>query len=461
MHWLSFITLLSVSAFVQAETLYVCGSGSGSGLQDGSSAANCWDGGSAVDWNATDETVGEVDPGDILCLIGTHSVPDNTERIGNDFISGTSGNAITVDGDCDGDGVKAIIDGEGTGIGLFHFDNEDYITIQNVVCRDSAGTCLTFSDAGGSDQERNVTITNSEFYNCGTICIGAFGALLTVTNNACNGAGTDCVFISGGRGLTFSGNRLVNPSTAGTEGDGLQIANAGVDDIGTITITDNYCDHTQNSYKHCFLVPLGDATGGTLVMSRNIALCAAGVDADSCHPFVVDCKNIDHNVTVSRNYGYLGQRGIWFQDCDLTSGLISSNILDGANETAIYLDNDTDQIVVEGNTAINAGVGISVNKATSNTNVLRSNLIAGNITGLSTVSEPTHEYNHYSNDTNYSGSLDATEFVLDPHLSGFVPRVSARGRRVQALLDFKGRVRSQQAQPGAIDLRAGDYPVFQ
>ena len=107
--------LLACLAWGQAwaETLYVCPTTTNTATSAGSSpTTDCFDGTADVSWGVG---AGSVSAGDTLCVVGNFTGATESDVSGITLRVDTSGSdantLVTVDGDCDGDGVKAQFDG--------------------------------------------------------------------------------------------------------------------------------------------------------------------------------------------------------------------------------------------------------------------------------------------------------------------------------------------------------------
>lgn len=354
---------LLVCLNVEAETLYVCPASGEYGTEDGSSLANCFDGTADVSWGVG---VGSVSAGDTLCVSGNFTGVAENDASGITLrvdTSGTDANTlVTVDGDCDGDGVKAQFDGNNeVGIAIrtaiVGTSRTTYLHIKNIVMRQYTNKAVvTYNVIGDNTASAYQTWTRIEIYDhgdggAGDNCFDSRGADIELSDSTISGCDEDGVYHQGAR---FRSERLTvsDVSRANSTGDGLQLA----------TYADNYyvseldCTHNRDA-KQCFIVSVLTDTGANGVLKDSTLRCLSGALDQNC-AFVTGA-----GAKILRNFTSGGEWGIAVENSATSTGMqIAGNIVLGAtvDGIAVFGTTPTGIEIIHNVVAYNGDRGIEI-----------------------------------------------------------------------------------------------------
>lgn len=259
-------------------------SGGEYGLEDGTSYANAYDGSPDITWG-----VGGVQPGDTLCIwdtwTGTADKDDGgTTRMLRAKATGTSGNIITIDGDCDGDGVYAVFNGNNeVADGFANVTAADgyaaYITLKNLTIKNFTSNGVTLYQNASTDysQTAYITLDNLTIRDVGANGVQSRGRFITMTDLDIDGTVGDSIQHQG-NSVHINRVRMRRMSNGGIAGDGIQIE-VEADDyyIGNVDCEQIY------DYKQCVIVNLlTSGTGANGILENFRAVCVPGGTAGAC-----------------------------------------------------------------------------------------------------------------------------------------------------------------------------------
>ncbi len=468
------LTLLVPSfALATAETLYVRPPGSCTFNGDGTAyacatstgARGAYIGLNLILWNATDETAGRVDPGDMLYVCGTHLISSASYRI-TPPVSGTVANVITISGACPND--PGVLNGgnASAGIRLVNLGSAGpikYITIssltfQNVPASNDYALFGHDNGAGGL-VDRYITISHNTFDKIGSNGMWLWGSQWTVTNNRLTNIGNDAIYIKGGKNSTVTGNYMARVSQTAALGDCIQFDSAttvGTIGTGTVTVSNNICDKsTSPNVKYGIL--LGPVDGLTIVESNAIYCPLSTTLSSGCNPIYINANGPAQTarIVVRKNFVSKGWRGITIAAANNTGfrHQLVGNVMQYAGTFGAWLDANTDNVDISNNTfRYNGQYGLYLGKVTT-THKVTNNIFANNVVGMFYLNSPGNgrTYNDwFGNTTNImdvdgAKTIDATDYTANPV---FVSSTDVRLQRSSALHGAGIRLGS-----GCIDLR--------
>lgn len=277
-----FTLFIPTLAWATAETLWLhqgCtfnGTGSAYNCAASDGAAGAWNSMANVVMNASDETAGQLDPGDTLKVCGNFTTAERATSNYQLFftVSGSSSNPITVDGDCSGSGGSTTTDFHGGTSTLYGIGTglRTDITIKNVTIHDftSRGLFLYADASADITIDKRITIQDSTITNIrgvGVICVDSRGQHITMTRLTVSACGSDG-FHHGGSFFTVQNTSISQISLdSGNDGDGIQTNG---DSNGNL-YQDNSINMTSVDSKYC-IINEGITAGDSVIVRRNVCL---------------------------------------------------------------------------------------------------------------------------------------------------------------------------------------------
>jgi hypothetical protein len=375
------------------------------GTEDGTSLANAFDGfgdmaGSYASIAAGDTVCYATDTqGAGFVVADAQSNPTHLHFF-ND--SGSAGNPITLDGDCDGDGVKTTIDAGGTIERVMQIADNNNLTIKNLDIRNGTRRGMLLYNVATDATDRGALIVDSVYVGnieggATPIGIDVRGLGVTVRNSTIEDIGEDGIFHKGPNSV-ITGNTLRRVSTEGTNGDCIQLSDAYLNFV----MTGNYCDHTNVASKQCFIASV-PTDAGYGVMSDNTCLRPAAEGTSATYGIYVETAS--GNSTILRNYYKGGRTAIQYLGAgtaDIRGNV--SIVLDSDAPTAarcISLGATSGQTDVENNSCSGGYDGIVSDSAT--VAVIRNNAVA-NVTN-DCIDKKAGDTESYNKCAAYGGDL--------------------------------------------------------
>lgn len=401
--WLILASVLSIPSltWAAAETLYVrpvadCsfnGDGSAYACAASGGAPGAWSKHSNIIMNSSDETAGQLDPGDTLKVCGSFRVADRTTANYQIFftVSGAANNLITVDGDCSANGGSATADFNGGTSTLYGFgsDSQTHLTIKNLVIHDftSRGMLLYGDTITDITIAKHITIedvTIRDIRGSNRIGVDARGRYITLTRMTVANVGGDAIYQGGGhhfivQDATISGVSL----DTGNGGDGVQMG----DEVGGSVIRDSHINMTSVDSKYCG-ISSGVTDGGLVSFTGNT--CVRNSTDTVGSGFYVE------NPAMIRSNSVTG--GLHGIQCASPAGNlceIVGNLIINANSRGIITGSTTTVVRVLNNTVI--GATECIHLGANNAGIIASNNICqGQTTGINkelTGGAPVDTYN--------------------------------------------------------------------
>lgn len=407
MRYIVIIFLLLPNLVLAAtETHYVCSSGNGAGLTDGSSEANCFDGFSDIVWDGETEDAddNEVGPNDdlILCTDGTYREELSVGA------SGLSGKPITIK---DQDGETPIINGS-TIVSTWAEEstNKWYATWTSSTAQqllfdgtrgtEETGTC---PDDLNTDKEWCLDDPDDKLYVYSTEDPDTRWTTVENSNrNALyiedkNYITVDGITIknSGWDNITFKGtcNTIIveNCTISYAWRAGIHSLDDGIEVRQNITIQDN-----SDSYSGGAGIALSDYTQTAMIQRNTVDEAGMIHGTDGFHDFSaaihVGLENtnniiVQYNKTTNGGNGEWDEGlGIWFDTVQSGSGsVIRWNTVSDSVMEGIRLEK-CNQVAVYGNLSYGNSEGIRVhssnNGVSCNSNKIYNNTFYGNGIGI-------------------------------------------------------------------------------
>lgn len=441
-----------------AETLYVCPASGEYGTEDGSSLANCFDGTADVSWGVG---AGSVSAGDTLCVSGNFTGSSESDVSGITLrvdTSGTDANTlVTVDGDCDGDGVKAEFDGDNAvGIAIrtaiVGTSRTTYLRIKNIVMRQYTNKAVvTYNVTGDETSDANQIWTGIEIYDhgdggAGDNCFDSRGRYITLSDSIISGCDDDGVFHQG-KYFTSDNLSVSDVSRATVTGDGIQIGGEG----DGYSVTNFYCDHSAVDSKQCFITSVLSDTGANGILSDAEMHCKRGATSQNC-AFVTGA-----NAVVRRIFTDGGKYGIAVEDSTDSNGLVvesSIAINATADGIAVFGTNPTGINIRDNVSAFNGDRGIEIvptNAMTIQNNIAYMNAGFGiNRAHSSQVESYNASFGNTAGNfalTGSSTSAGTGSITTDPQLSGGITPSTPAGFKL---------LPSSPARRAGLDLNIGN-----
>jgi len=305
---LTLVLFLSLFAnSVWAATWYVRPLSGEYGAEDGTSLATAFDGFADVVWG-----VSGVNAGDTLCVDGTFTGATESDVSGITLRvdqSGSDANTlVTVDGDCDGDGVKAELDGNNEvaiaiRTAIVGTSRTTYLAIKNIVMRQYTNKAVVnYNVTGDSTADAYQTWTGIEIYDhgdggAGDNCFDSRGRYVTLNSSTINGCDEDAVYHQG-KYFTSNGLTVSDFSRANSNGDGLQLA--GEQDGYKVSNFD--CVHSRD-VKQCFIASAATDTASNGLLEDFRAECPIGATVTNCVFATGQGAVIRQGEIIGGNYG--------------------------------------------------------------------------------------------------------------------------------------------------------------
>ncbi|MCB0074153.1 MAG: hypothetical protein KDE20_21960 [Caldilineaceae bacterium] len=295
------LALLAQVATAWAGTYYV--TATGAGAQDGSSLGNAYAGLAAA-------FAGSFTADDTLCLDGTFTGTANQQVSGimlRAQVSG-SGSVTVYDGDCDGDGTRAVLDcDDAVGIGIRAYNGSAQstdITVRNIeITQCTNKNIVTYASAGDETNDAQQTWQNIYSHDAGSgaaagNCFDSRGRNITLDDSTVTDCDEDGVYH---KGKYFSSTNLTcaNPSRANSNGDCLQLAG----EADGYYVSGFDCDHTETDSKQCFIVSALTDTGAGGVLEDSDMRCYPGATTMNCAFVTGDGARVRRIRTTGGNIG--------------------------------------------------------------------------------------------------------------------------------------------------------------
>lgn len=351
--------------------------------------------------------------------------------------SGTdASNRVTVDGDCDGDGIYATLDGDdAVGIGVrtaivgTSQTTWTHVTRLNLT-RFINKSIVTYNATSDYSLDAHqiwdyLNITDNGDGGSGDNCFDSRGRYIELSHSNISGCDEDGVYH---QGKYFLSDYLVvgDVSRANTNGDGLQLAQ----EADGYVVRHMECDHTAVDSKQCFIVSVLSDTGAFGLFADSVLYCKPGAAVQNC-AFVTGVNAVMRGVFTSG-----GNYGIAIEDSADSNGTrVEGSISVGATDTGINVAGTNPTGITLSNVdAVGAGSrGISV---TTTNPVTIQNSIAANNAGCGINrghASQVEQYNDsHGNGTAFcvagvSASAGTGSMTSDPSFSGGASPTSAEG----------------------------------
>lgn len=471
MKYLLVIFLVLASLSVEAATWYVRPIADCANNGNGTAETCAASGGGAGAWRGTANVVwASIAAPDTLCVSGTFTGTAETDVSGITLRIDTSGasttSRITVNGDCDGDGSKATLDGnDEVGIGIrtavVGTSRTTNLNITNFVLRRYTNKAVVnYNVTGDSTADANQTWTDIEIYDNGDggtadTCFDSRGRYVTLNNSIMKGCDEDAVYHQG-KYFTSDGLIVRDFSRVNANGDGLQLA--GEQDGYTVRNFD--CEHNIDT-KQCFINSVSTDTAAGGIFENFRAVCMPGATITNC-VFVGGT-----GVIVRRGFISGGNYGLAVEgDPDSANMIIESVIQRGATTDGIGIftssgaGNAIRNVVASNNGR--HGIFLSTTAAGTVTN----SVVTGNTScGINRADAgQTESYNiAHNNGTNFCSGSNSTSAgtgssVADPKFSGGSTTTTAEGFKPFAISPLCGAGYPTAAKYDYANKRLGNPP---
>jgi hypothetical protein len=299
------VLLLSLFAnSVWAATWYVCPIAGEYGTEDGASEANCFDG--LADMAGSYASIAA---GDTVCYSDAAEFTATDAQGGTTYLhyfndSGSAGNPIVLDGDCDADGVRAVINAGATIQRAMQIADNNNLTIKNFELKNATARGLLLYNVATDATDRGAILVDNVYVHDVTggsspNGIDSRGLGVTVQNSTVTDIGEDGIYHKGPN-FTAYNNYIERISTAGALGDCIQHDGAYLN----FTWRNNYCDHTNVASKQCFIASNPTDAGYGLVVG-NTCLRPQAEGVTTTYGYYVETAS--GTSTIERNY-YRGGR---------------------------------------------------------------------------------------------------------------------------------------------------------
>jgi hypothetical protein len=299
-----FLSLFANS--VWAATWYVRPASGEYGAENGTSYATAFDGTASIVWG-----VSGVNAGDTLCVDGTFTGASESDVSGITLRvdqSGSAGNLVTIDGDCDGDGVKAQFDGsDGVGIAIrtaiVGTSRTTYLHIKNIVMRQYTNKAVVnYNVTGDATADAYQTWTGIEIYDhgdggTGDNCFDSRGRYVTLNDSYIEGCDEDAVYHQG-KYFTSNGLTVRDFSRANSNGDGLQLAG----EQDGYRVSNFSCVHSRD-VKQCFIASVATDTAAGGIFEDFRTECMIGATVTNCVFATGQGAIIRRGEIIGGNYG--------------------------------------------------------------------------------------------------------------------------------------------------------------
>lgn len=430
--FISLILLVLFALPAWGATWYVTPTGAGSA--NGTSLDNAY-AGFADAWALP----GDIDDGDTLCIVDTFTGAAQSQVGGGSpwmirvLDGGVDGQPITLDGDCDGDGVRAKLDGaDEVAVGIKMDTTAEmpkYINVRDleITGMTSAGISA-FRTAATDELVDQFHLYEGLWIHDSNIGFTSRGGRITLNDSIIEDVQDDAVFH---RGADFSSDGLIaRRFSLGTDtGDGIQIAGGPGDGF---RVTNYTCVDTRDK-KQCFIIA-GVTDGGDDGLLEDFDF--TGVDGGTVSNGVYVTGT---GSTVRRGIVRGFNRGVDIESSADADGVsVSSVISVGATEYGFHIPvgagsgNAFTHVVASG-----AEDGIKI-ESTAAQSVQNSIAIGASGCGIDlAVGSATEDHNDsYDNGTNFCAGGSSTDagtgsFSLDPLFIGGPNPTTADGFRLK------------------------------
>lgn len=389
-------------AWATAETLYVRPSADCATNGNGRAYACATVGGGTGAWsklsnvlmNATDETVGQLDPGDTLKVCGNFVVADRKTANYHLFftVSGTSGNVITVEGDCTAEGGSATADFYGGTSTLYGTgtDLQHDITLRHLVIHEFASRGLLLYNNATTDEvlDKHLTVedvTIRDIRGAGKIGLDARGRFITITRVTIARVGDDAIHHAGHH-LTVQDSTISGVSLdSGNSGDGIQAT--GESDGNQFL--NNTIDMTSVDSKYC-IIDEGITDLGSVIVRGN--RCTRNAEDVVGSGFRI--QSVGTATSISQNTVIGGELGIQFTSNTGTAVMYGNLIYAQSHDCINVGGTGAGSVVVSNNTCANPKRnGIQNNNTGGVVATFTNNLLVGGTTCLDKRAANTESYN--------------------------------------------------------------------
>jgi len=430
--WKAIPLLFPVVAFANGETLYVRPSGDCANNGNGRAFACAASAGATGAWNnftdlntstrlATTDTVGKVDPGDTLCVIGSHMAQlTYGDGGGAGLGSGSAGLPITIDFDC-AEGPGRI--DPPSNVNYAFYSEQHHLVINEP--KGSGPTNLGnifYFPSNAAYLDRQITINGGAIEDCipktGESCLALYGNNITVDGLQCDPSNGS----SGGYCVLTDGKNITVKNTVTT------------DALGTCLVMDNTVDDSKFINNTCTQVaPEGAGRSCFEINDQDSVTTPAYVIGNTC----------TFNYTVSDEgsiyaFGVLAKNAAYILGNRVTGGTAAVSVQSSGNELIVIAGNKfisqqkqsialaNSNVQVYNNTVVGDGTNSGIYSFVTGTNVIfRNNILKGNNIGIEEVQAgSTNVDSHndfYSNTTNLtinsvSTALGTGSITTDPTL---------------------------------------------
>lgn len=407
------------------------------GAEDGISYATAFDGTADIVWG-----VSGVNAGDTLCIDGTFvgasesDVSGITLRVDQ---SGTAGNLVTIDGDCDGDGVKAELDGNNeVGIAIrtaiVGTSRTTYLRVENIVMRQYTNKAVVnYNVTGDATADANQIWDGIEIYDNGDgsaadNCFDSRGRYVTLSNSYISGCDEDAVYHQGkyfrSVGLTVRDFSRVN-----SNGDGLQLAG----EFDGYHVSRFDCEHGRDT-KQCFIASVAADTGANGVLEDFSARCMPGATVTNCVFVTGAGAKIRRGYISGGNYGLAIEGSATSTNMQIESIIQRGATIDGIGVfTTAGSGNAIRNVVAHGNGR--HGIFLATTAAGTVTNSVATANVSCGINRADAGQTESYNDAHDNGDNFCSGSVGTTagtgSFSLDPQFVGGANPTSPTGFRLK------------------------------
>lgn len=438
-------------------TWYVTATGAGS--TDGTSLDNAF-AGFADAW----ATAADIDDADTLCIVGTFTGAAQSQVGGGSpwmirvLDGGVDGQPITLDGDCDGDGVLAKLDGAGeVAVGIKMDTTAEmpkYITVRNLEITGMTSAAISaFRTAAVDELVDQFHTYEGLWIHDSNIGFTSRGGHITLNNSIIEDVQDDAVFH---RGVDFWSDGLIaRRFSLGTDtGDGIQIAGGPGD---RFHVTNYTCVDTRDK-KQCFIIAgVTDGGDGGLLEDFDFTGVPGGTVSNGVY--------VTGTGTVVRRGIVRGfNRGVDIESSADADGVsVSSVISVGATEYGFHIPvgagagNSFTNVVVRG-----AEDGIKI-ESTAAQSVLNSVAIGASGCGIDlAVGSATEAYNDaHGNGTNFCAGGSSTavgtgSISVNPQFIGGTSPTTAEGFRLMSISPNVGAGSPNGAKYDYDNIRCGN-----
>ena len=283
-----------------------------------------------------------------------------------------------MDGDCDGDGIKAELDGNnevdfGIRTAIPGTSRTTYLSIKSIVLRQYRERAIvTYNVTGDETADAYQTWDEMEVYDIGDGENGdngfdSRGRYITLTSSYFEGIDEDAIYHKG-KYFRADNNTVRDFSRATTGGDGLQLSG----EADGYWVSNFDCVHQRNT-KQCFIASVLSDTGANGIYEDFNTICLIGATVTNCNFVTGDGAKIRRGYSVGGAYGVAVEGTANAVNMTLSGLIVTDATLDNIG---IFTNTGGGNVTVANTTTARAGRH-NINASTADTATFRNNATIG------------------------------------------------------------------------------------